>query len=118
MEKKAHRGRILRIMGNEQFTRGLREDFILKRAEAKRIRDDAARSKKDYKVSGSRNIHSGKSWSRLEEMKMWDAAQKSCGKAISQQGTADGKMSKKNAGYKGSHRNGPWELYVKLTRKW
>ena len=42
VEKKAHRGRIWRIMGNEQFTRGMRECFTLKRAEAKRIRDDAA----------------------------------------------------------------------------
>ena len=42
------------------------------------------RSKKEYKVSGSRNLHSRRSWSRVEEMKIWDAAQKSCGKAISQ----------------------------------
>ena len=41
------------------------------------------RSKKEYKVSGSRNLHSGRSWSRPEEMKIWDAAQKSCGKAVS-----------------------------------
>ena len=29
------------------------------------------RSKKEYKVSGSRNVHSGRSWSRLEETKIW-----------------------------------------------
>ena len=42
------------------------------------------RNKKEYKVSGSRNLHSGRSWSRPEEMKFWDADQKSCGKAFSQ----------------------------------
>ena len=47
VEKKAHRGRIWRIMGNEQFTRGMWEYLTLKRAEAKRIRDDAAREKQE-----------------------------------------------------------------------
>ena len=42
------------------------------------------RNKKEYKVSGSRNLHSGKSWNKPEEMKIWDVAQKSCGKAKSQ----------------------------------
>ena len=37
------------------------------------------RSMKEYKVSGSRNRHSGRSWSRLEQMQIWNAAQKSCG---------------------------------------
>ena len=46
VEKKAHRGRIWRIMGNEQFTRGVWEYFFnLERAEAKRIQDDSAREK-------------------------------------------------------------------------
>ena len=48
------------------------------------------RSQKVYKVSDSRSLHSGRFWSMPEEMKTWSAAQKSCGKAISQQGTADG----------------------------
>ena len=34
-------------MGNEQFTRGMWEYFTLKRAEARRIRDDAAREKQE-----------------------------------------------------------------------
>ena len=42
------------------------------------------RNKKEYKVSDSRNLHSGKSWNMPEEMKIWDVARKSCGKAISQ----------------------------------
>ena len=41
------------------------------------------RSKKEYKVSGSRNLLSVRSWSKPEEMKIWDAAQESCGKAFS-----------------------------------
>ena len=63
VERKAHRGIILRIMGNEQFTRGMWEYFTLKRAAAKRIRDDAEREKREA----------------------------SCGKAFSQQGMAAGK---------------------------
>ena len=66
VEKKAHRGRIGIIMGNEQFTRGMWEYFTLEKAEAK----------KEYKVSGSRSLHSGRSWSMPEEMKTWSAAQK------------------------------------------
>ena len=77
VEKKAHRGRIWRITGNEQFTRGMWECFTLKRAEAKKIRMMMLRerSKKEYKVSGSRSLHSG-------------------------------------------HQSGPWEQYVKLSRRW
>ena len=72
VKMKAHRGKNRRIMGNEHFTGGMREYFTLKGAEAKRMRDGAAggRSKKENKVSGSRNLHSGRSWSRPEEMKM------------------------------------------------
>ena len=40
------------------------------------------RSKKEHEVNGSRNLHSRRSWSRAEEMKIWDAAQNSCGKAF------------------------------------
>ena len=39
------------------------------------------RSKKEYKVSGSRNLHSGRSWSIPEEMKTWSAALKFCEKS-------------------------------------
>ena len=84
-------------MGNDHFTRGMWEYFSLKRAEAKRIRKwPRERSKKEYKVSGSRNLHTGRSWSRPEEMKIWDAAKKSCGKA-NRNKELMGKNSKKNA---------------------
>ena len=36
-----------KLWGNEQFTRGMWEYFTPKRAEAKRIRDDAAREKQE-----------------------------------------------------------------------
>ena len=85
MEKKAHRGRIRRIMGNEQFTRGMWEYFTLRRAEAKRTRDDTAREKQEGKQGQwQQESPFRRSWSRPEEMKIWDAAQKSCGKALSQ----------------------------------
>ena len=82
VERKAHRGRIWRIMGGEQFTRGM----WLSKGQRRRGfgKMPRGRSKKESKVSGSRNLHSGRSWSGSEEMKTWDAAQKSCGKAISQ----------------------------------
>ena len=41
------------------------------------------RSKKECKVSGSRSLHSGRSWSMPEEMKTWDAAHKLCAEATS-----------------------------------
>ena len=47
VEKKTHRGRIWRIMGNEQLTRGMWEYFTFQRAEGKRIRDEAAREKQE-----------------------------------------------------------------------
>ena len=51
------------------------------------------RSKKEYKVSGRRSLHSGRSWSMPEEMTTSEAAQKSCEKVTSQQGTVDGTAS-------------------------
>ena len=42
---KAHRGRIWNMMGNQQFVRGMWEHFTLKRAEEKKILEDAAREK-------------------------------------------------------------------------
>ena len=47
VDKKAHRGRIWRIMGNKQLTRGMWEYFKLSRLEAKWIRDDAAREEQE-----------------------------------------------------------------------
>ena len=43
MEKKAHRGRVWKTVGNEQFISGMWEYFTLKGAEAKKILEDAAR---------------------------------------------------------------------------
>ena len=42
VEKKAHRGRIWNVIGNEQFRRGMWEYFTLKRAEARKILANAA----------------------------------------------------------------------------
>ena len=47
VEKKAHSGRIWRVMGGEPFTRGMWEYSILRRAEAKRIREGAARERQE-----------------------------------------------------------------------
>ena len=46
VEKKAL-GRMWKIIGNEQFLNGMWEYFTLKRAEAKRIREDAARERQE-----------------------------------------------------------------------
>ena len=40
-----HRGRICTVVGNEQLIRGMREYFSLKRAEVKKIQEDASRER-------------------------------------------------------------------------
>ena len=45
VEREAHRGRLWKIFGIEQFLRGMREYFILKRAGARKILADAAQEK-------------------------------------------------------------------------
>ena len=47
VEKKAVRGRRWKIMGSEQFIRGMWEYFILRRAEAKKILEAAARERQE-----------------------------------------------------------------------
>ena len=54
MERKSHRGRIGKVMGNEQFLRGMWEYFTLERAEARKILADASRRKQDTARKGSR----------------------------------------------------------------
>ena len=46
-ERKAHRGRIWKAMGNEQFIQGMWEYFALKGAEVKKILEDASREQQD-----------------------------------------------------------------------
>ena len=49
--------------------------LLSKRAEVKKILDDASRkSKKGYKISGNRNLFSVRYWSKSEDMRMWDVA--------------------------------------------
>ena len=45
--EKAHRGRVWKIMGNEQFINGMWKYFTLRRAEAKKILEDAARDRQE-----------------------------------------------------------------------
>ena len=47
MEKKAHRGRIWKVKGNERFLRGMWENFTLERAAAREILADAFREKQE-----------------------------------------------------------------------
>ena len=47
VEKKAHRGRMWKIMESEQVFRAVWEYFTLKRAEAKNILEDAARERRE-----------------------------------------------------------------------
>ena len=71
VERKAHRGRLWEIFGIEQFLRGMREYFILKRAGARKLLADAAqeKNKKEYKVSGNKNLPSKKFCSTSKEMR-------------------------------------------------
>ena len=79
-----------------------------KKAEEKRIRDDAAREKQEG-IQGQWR----RSWSSPEEMKLWDAAQKSCCIAI--RDSRWGRIQR-NVECKGSHLNVHQEQYVKLSR--
>ena len=69
--------------------------LLSKRAETKRIRDDAAREKQEgiqgqwQQKSPFREI-----LSRLEEMKTWGGTQKLCVEATTQKETADEKIYK------------------------
>ena len=47
MEKKAHRGIIWKVMGSEQFIRGVWQYSTLKRSEVKKILDDASRERQE-----------------------------------------------------------------------
>ena len=75
---------------------------VEKKAHRGRIWDDAARERQE----GIQGHRAGRSWSRPEEMKIWDAAKKSFGKDISQQGTADGKNLREECRVKGKSREG------------
>ena len=57
VEKKAHRGRMWKMMGNEQFTKGMCEYCTLQRAEAKKILEDAARERQEG-IQGQRQQES------------------------------------------------------------
>ena len=71
VEKKAHRGRIWKVMGNEQLTQGMWKYFTLARAEVRKILADASlENKKVFKASGSRNLFSESFWSKSQEMRI------------------------------------------------
>ena len=57
VEKKAHRGRIWKVMGNEQLIRGMWEYFTLERAEVRKILADASREKQEG-IQGQRQQES------------------------------------------------------------
>ena len=117
VEKKAHRGIMWTIIAHEQFIRGMWEHFTLKRAEAKKILEDAARERQEG-IQGQwhRHLPSERFWSKPEEM---DAAPKSCGEASSQQGMTAGKSSEKGCRERErNHQNGLSRRYAKLVIKW
>ena len=75
----------------------------------------SGKGKKEYKVSSKRNLPSERFWSKSEEMRMWDVAPKSCGKAFFRN---EGQEFKEGCKEKRIHQNGPSRKYVKLVRKW
>ena len=96
VEKKAHRERIWRFMGNEQFTRGMWEYFSQKR-------DDAAREKQEG-IQGQWQQESP--FREIMEQARRDEDTESSSEI----------MRKSNIAKRCSR--GHWELYVKLSRKW
>ena len=88
VEKKAHRGRIWNVMGNEQFISGMWEYFTLERAEENMILEDASREKQEG-IQGQ--------WQQESPFReILEQARRN--EDTSQKGTPDGKTSKKNAG--------------------
>ena len=53
VEKEAHRGGLWEMMGKEHYVRGMWEHFYQERARVKRFREEAKKSRQEYKASGS-----------------------------------------------------------------
>ena len=66
------------------------------------------KGKKECKVSGNRHRFSERSWSKPEEMWIWDVAPKSCGKAVSQQG--DDSCGEFRKGCREKEKSSEWTL--------
>ena len=67
VEIMAHRGRLLKIFGSEQFLRGMWEYFTLKRAWTRKILADAAQEIQEGNSNTS--LPSKKLWSKSKEMR-------------------------------------------------
>ena len=71
MEKKAHRGRLWKIFGKEQFLRGMCEYLHSKKAWARKILADAAQENQEETGSmAEKNLHSKKFWSNSKEVRI------------------------------------------------
>ena len=79
VEKKAHRGRLWKVFGSEQFKRGMWEYFTLKREGARiTLADDAQENKKGSKVSGNRSLPSKKFWNKSKEVRIQLSVPRQC----------------------------------------
>ena len=120
MEKKAYRRGNVENIGNEQFIRGRRECFTLRRAEAKNILEDATRERQEgiqgqwQQESPFREI--------LEHVR--GNVDMGCGLQMMRKGFFANKgwqlerVQRRMQRKKGSHQNGPSREYAMLTRKW
>ena len=96
VERKAHRGNISKVMGNEQFILGMWENFTLNRLKC--LQRDAGASQRERR-HGMRFPN--------------DAARLPCN-----EGRQMGRVQRKTQGKKKSHRNGLSKEYAKRARRW
>ena len=117
VERKAHRGRLWKIFGSEQVLRGMWEYFTCKRAWARYQQMSLSKNRKEYKVSGNKNLLSKKIWSKTNEMLRQIAMPKKCAVRTMQRSRAIGKVSKRNPGKKESSVNGPLRGFKRLVTR-
>ena len=107
MEKKAHRGKMLKIMGNEQFIRGMCEYFTLRRAEAKKILEDAGKARRNSRSEAAGVPFQGDSGARQRNVDL------GCGPPMMRKGFIEIKRDgsweefKEGCREKRIHQNGP-----------
>ena len=71
VERKAHRGRLWKIFGIEHFLCGMTSfSFSKGQGQERYWRMPLRKNKKEYRVSGNKNLHSKKFWSKSKEMRI------------------------------------------------
>ena len=113
VEQKAHRGRIWKVMGTEQFIRGMWAYFTLERTEVRKILAEASREKHEG-IQGQW-IQESPFRAVLEQVKK--SADADCGPQMMRRGY----LAIKNGSweeFKERYGKGPSKEFAKLPRRW